>query len=86
MATLLSVYNVDGILGECDASCYDAEYGTSCQCCCGGVNHAVGLPTALLNFGPAFQAAEKFARALIAPGEQAVIAVQLGMVLAGEGK
>lgn len=83
MATLLSVYNTNGILGECDASCYDAAPGTSCQCCCGGVNHSVGLPTALLNFGPAFQEAERFARAKIVPGEEAVIAVQIGMVLKG---
>lgn len=84
MATLLSVYDKNGILGECNETCYDAVYGGECQCCCGGVNHAAGLATALLNFGPAFQQAELFARARIAPGDDAVIAMQIGMLLEGK--
>ena len=35
-----------GVVGRCDAKCYDAE-GPDCHCICGGANHGVGSKIAL---------------------------------------
>jgi hypothetical protein len=48
VATLMAVYNSDGLVGRCDARCY-LGHGDSCDCCCGGVNHGVGLERAQEN-------------------------------------
>jgi len=43
---LIEVRNSDGVVGRCDAKCYEA--GTpKCKCVCGGVNHGVGLNKAI---------------------------------------
>lgn len=47
MTTLLAVYTKEGCIGRCDAKCYDAN-SPECDCICGGVNHGVGLRTAVL--------------------------------------
>lgn len=49
MTTLIAVYNSDGCVGRCDAKCYDARPGSSCDCVCGGANHAVGRAQAEAN-------------------------------------
>jgi len=41
MSTLLAVYNSNGCVGRCDASCYDAKHD-KCVCICGGRNHGKG--------------------------------------------
>jgi hypothetical protein len=41
MATLIAVYNSDGCVGRCDATCYNAKH-KKCTCICGGKNHGVG--------------------------------------------
>ncbi len=43
---LIEVRNSDGIVGRCDAKCYEAET-PGCTCICGGKNHGAGLKTAL---------------------------------------
>jgi alpha-galactosidase/6-phospho-beta-glucosidase family protein len=40
--------NSNGEGGRCDAKCYNAVED-ECQCCCGGVNHGVGLKRAIDN-------------------------------------
>lgn len=47
--TLISVYNSEGCVGRCDARCYGAEFGSACDCVCGGRNHGKGEKTALAN-------------------------------------
>lgn len=58
MTTLLSVYSSSrGCVGFCDKRCYDAmpvsqlkePRRNSCQCICGGANHAMGLARAMRN-------------------------------------
>lgn len=39
--TLIEVRNSDGLVGRCDARCYDAKY-SNCTCICGGRNHNKG--------------------------------------------
>jgi len=40
---LISVYNSGGLVGRCDARCYDATSPASaCECICGGKNHGAG--------------------------------------------
>jgi len=46
MAVVVRVENSDGVVGQCDAKCYDAE-GGRCSCICGGANHGQGLTMAL---------------------------------------
>ena len=41
MAVLLEVRNSDGIVGRCDAKCYDATE-PRCRCVCQGTNHGKG--------------------------------------------
>ena len=48
MATLISVYNSDGLVGRCDAKCYGAKE-PDCQCVCGGANHGAGVKQATAN-------------------------------------
>jgi hypothetical protein len=48
MATLLAVYNSEGLIGRCDARCYHARW-EDCTCICGGRNHGVGLVQAQNN-------------------------------------
>jgi hypothetical protein len=62
MATLIVVYNSEGVVGRCDQRCYGAKRGSPCDCCCGGVNHAVGLTQAAANTGVAFEKAAEFAK------------------------
>lgn len=46
MTTLIEVRNSDGVVGRCDAKCYNAT-GPDCDCVCGGANHGKGLENAL---------------------------------------
>jgi hypothetical protein len=48
MVTLIAVYNSEGLVGRCDARCYNAK-GQDCTCICHGSNHAQGKDTALEN-------------------------------------
>lgn len=48
MAVLIEIRNSQGVVGRCDAKCYDAEHG-ECSCICGGVNHGVGFDQAVRN-------------------------------------
>jgi len=48
MTTLIAVYNSEGCVGRCDASCYNAKHD-KCVCCCGGMNHGKGLQQAVEN-------------------------------------
>ena len=43
---IIKVQTNGGVVGCCDASCYDAK-GPDCTCICGGANHGVGLRVAL---------------------------------------
>lgn len=46
--TLMSSYNSSGLVGRCDARCYNAEH-PDCHCICGGRNHGVGEKAAMDN-------------------------------------
>ncbi|RMH70190.1 MAG: hypothetical protein D6675_10330 [Gemmatimonadetes bacterium] len=48
MAVLIEVRNSSGVIGRCDAKCYDAET-QECHCICGGQNHGAGLERAIRN-------------------------------------
>lgn len=48
MSTLITVKNSQGVIGRCDERCYNAVT-RRCKCCCGGVNHGVGLNKAITN-------------------------------------
>jgi hypothetical protein len=48
MTTLLAVYNSEGLVGRCDAKCYEAIH-PECECICGGHNHGKGKEQAVLN-------------------------------------
>lgn len=48
MATLITVGNSDGIVGRCDAKCYNAKH-PGCDCICGGKNHGAGFQQAMEN-------------------------------------
>lgn len=48
MVTLIAVYNSDGLVGRCNAKCYDAKH-PECTCVCGGANHGGGLDQAKEN-------------------------------------
>ncbi len=41
MTTLITVSDPDGVIGTCDARCYNAK-GGECHCVCYGLNHAKG--------------------------------------------
>jgi len=42
-------------VGRCDERCYDA-IGGKCDCCCGGVNHGVGLNKVISNLSRMYDA------------------------------
>jgi hypothetical protein len=46
MTTLIAVYTSDGLVGLCDAKCYEATQPT-CECSCGGRNHGAGIQMAI---------------------------------------
>lgn len=46
MTTLLVVGNSEGIVGRCDAKCYEAT-GPECDCICNGRNHGAGRQVAV---------------------------------------
>jgi len=48
MATLIETRNSNGLVGRCDAKCYDAKH-PDCDCVCRGHNHGVGLSKAQQN-------------------------------------
>ncbi|GAA2302146.1 hypothetical protein GCM10010149_59350 [Nonomuraea roseoviolacea subsp. roseoviolacea] len=48
MSTLIAVYDSGGLVGRCDAKCYQA-HEAACHCVCGGNNHGAGLDQALAN-------------------------------------
>ena len=43
---IIEVRTEQGVVGRCDANCYDAK-GTECHCICGGANHGVGVNVAM---------------------------------------
>lgn len=45
MTTLIEFRNSQGVIGRCDAKCYQAEQ-PHCECICGGRNHGAGLDQA----------------------------------------
>ena len=45
---LIEVRNSEGVVGRCDAKCYNAEH-PGCTCICGGRNHGAGLEKASEN-------------------------------------
>lgn len=46
--TLIQVGNSSGMVGRCDAKCYEAQH-PGCDCICGGKNHGAGLSVAAAN-------------------------------------
>jgi hypothetical protein len=48
MVTLIAVYNSEGLVGRCDARCYQGS-DERCECICGGSNHGAGLARAVDN-------------------------------------
>ncbi|HLI07048.1 MAG TPA: hypothetical protein VKV40_10825 [Ktedonobacteraceae bacterium] len=48
MTTLLAVYTSSGLVGCCNAKCYEAVH-PNCECICGGSNHGKGRETAVEN-------------------------------------
>lgn len=48
MTALITVSNSDGVVGRCDAKCYNAQTD-ECDCICGGMNHGAGLERAMEN-------------------------------------
>lgn len=46
--TLILVCNSSGVIGKCDANCYEAK-SPGCECVCGGANHGAGLKQAMNN-------------------------------------
>ena len=63
MTTLIEVRNSSGIVGRCDAKCYNAKH-PDCDCICGGKNHGAGLQQAMENTREMAEAwIEEYARA-----------------------
>jgi hypothetical protein len=48
MTTLIEVRNSEGVVGRCDAKCYNAT-DARCVCICGGANHGAGYAQAVEN-------------------------------------
>lgn len=48
MATVIAVYNSEGLVGRCDAKCHNAQQ-PDCTCICGGANHGAGHERAVEN-------------------------------------
>jgi hypothetical protein len=63
MTTAIAVYDSDGLVGRCDATCHNAKEPT-CRCICGGRLHGVGAENAV----------EQNTRDML--GEDAVIALR----------
>ena len=42
MVALITMFSSAGVIGRCDAKCYDART-PECDCICGGANHGKGL-------------------------------------------
>lgn len=50
MATLITAQDAGGVvLGQCNATCYNATPGSKCKCICHGQNHGVGILAAVAN-------------------------------------
>ena len=45
---VLKAFNRERQIGQCDAKCYHGK-NIRCLCCCGGLNHGVGLNQAIKN-------------------------------------
>lgn len=45
--TLIESRNAHGVVGRCDAKCYNAQH-LDCDCICAGYNHGKGLEQAIL--------------------------------------
>ena len=43
---IIEVRTEQGVVGRCDANCYNAQ-GPDCNCICGGANHGVGVHVAM---------------------------------------
>ena len=48
MTSLVSIYRLDGLIGRCDARCYNAQQ-PHCDCVCNGKNHGRGIQVAAQN-------------------------------------
>ena len=48
MTTLIAISTSSGLVGRCDAKCYEATCPV-CECICGGRNHGVGREQAAEN-------------------------------------
>jgi len=48
MVMLMEVHTSRGLIGRCDAKCYNALHG-KCICVCNGRNHGVGQKKAMKN-------------------------------------
>lgn len=48
MTALLAIYGSEGLIGRCDAKCYEAVHPV-CDCVCGGRNHGAGRTQAVSN-------------------------------------
>jgi hypothetical protein len=46
VTTAIAVYDSDGLVGRCDATCHNAKEPT-CRCICGGRLHGVGAENAV---------------------------------------
>lgn len=58
MTTLIAVHNSNGLVGRCDAKCYNAHH-SKCVCVCGGMNHGCGLEKAQENTAESAEAMVK---------------------------
>lgn len=47
MSTLLEIRTLNGLVGRCDARCYDAKHA-KCHCICEGFNHGAGKEKAMI--------------------------------------
>jgi len=58
MTTLIEVRTSRGVVGHCDAKCYDAKHD-DCVCVCGGRNHGKGHEKACENVRADWEAMTK---------------------------
>ena len=54
MSAIITVSNSDGVVGQCDAKCYDAR-ADYCECICAGLNHGAGREAAQHNTASSFR-------------------------------
>jgi hypothetical protein len=72
MAVLIEVYNHLGeCIGRCDSKCYNAKEA-GCSCICDGINHGVGLESAIENTRRNADALEKSHDHIDIPGKRPV--------------